>query len=131
MAREVPGGGPLPERGRRNLRRMLEISSWHRDVFCLVAVPADGDAPVGFAMGSVDDGGGLLPGLAGEVEEVYVPADRDGADDLRRQLAKAVVSELNARGCTSTIRVLADAEDTASRILFEGACQMVCVTGCS
>jgi L-amino acid N-acyltransferase YncA len=41
MCRATPGGGPLSERGRRNLRRMLEIMAWHHEAFCLVAVQSE------------------------------------------------------------------------------------------
>ena len=63
MCREVPDGGPLTARGARNLSRMLDVSAWHRDAFCLVAV--DGEEIVGFVNGRLDVEDGLLPGLAG------------------------------------------------------------------
>jgi hypothetical protein len=37
MCREAPDGGPLTAGGKRNLARMLGMSAWHRDAFCLVA----------------------------------------------------------------------------------------------
>jgi hypothetical protein len=56
MCREVEDGGPLTERGRRNLSRMLAMSAWHRDAFCLVA--GDGVQVIGFVNGRTGIGDG-------------------------------------------------------------------------
>lgn len=53
--RETPDGGPLTEGGRRNLSRMLDMSAWHRDAFCLVACEGDIAA---FVNGRLDVEGG-------------------------------------------------------------------------
>jgi ribosomal protein S18 acetylase RimI-like enzyme len=116
MCRATPDGGPLSEQGRRNLQRMLEIMARHHEAFCLVAVESGRIA--GFVCARVDPGTGLLPGLAGEVEESYVPPDLPAAADLRRQLVAAAVAELRERGA-HTIRHLVDAEDVEARELFE------------
>jgi hypothetical protein len=107
MCREVVDGGPLRPCGRRNLRRMLEVAAFHRDTFCLVAVRPDGGI-AGFAMGHLDAGDGLLPGLVGEAQELYA-----AGDDVRRRLADAVVARLEAAGA-QVIRstVAADEPDT-------------------
>lgn len=98
-------GGPLRPCGRRNLRRMLEVAAFHRDTFCLVAASAE--EIVGFAMGRLDAADGLLPGVVGEVEELYAPDD-----DVRRRLAEAVIARLEAAGA-QTLRssVAADEPD--------------------
>ncbi len=78
MCREVEGGGPLTERGRRDLSRMLAMSAWHRDAFCLVAV--DGVQVIGFVNGRAGIGDGLLPGILGEIDSLYVvPEERSGS----------------------------------------------------
>ena len=70
MVREVPDGAPLTEAGRRHLGRMLAITAWHRETFCLVAV--EGDEVLGFGLGRVDIGDGLLPEAVGEIQELSV-----------------------------------------------------------
>ena len=105
MARELPDGGPLTAAGRRNLARMLAILAWHREAFCLVAV--DGDDLLGFGLGRVDSGDGLLPCVDGEVQEVYV---LPGAAGLKMRLAEAVQARLRELGA-STLRVRVAADD--------------------
>jgi hypothetical protein len=105
MCREVPDGGPLTEAGRRNLARMLAITAWHRETFCLVAV--EGDALLGFGLGRVDAGDGLLPCVLGEMQELYVVPD---AAPVKVRLAEAVIARLRALG-TSTLRVSVAADD--------------------
>ena len=101
MGREVRDGGPLTDAGRRNLARMLAMTAWHRDTFCLVAT--DGDEVVGFALGRIDIGDGLLPEVVGEIQEVYAPAG------LRLPLVEAVIGRLRADGAPSLrTRVAAD-----------------------
>jgi hypothetical protein len=146
MCRATPGGGPLSERGRRNLRRMLEIMAWHHEAFCLVAVESEqlsaGRGPAGavdseqiavgrgpavaaeygrlagFVCARLDPGTGLLPCPIGEVEESYVRPDLPTATEVRRQLVAAAVASLRERGA-HTIRHLTDAEDAETRELFE------------
>jgi GNAT superfamily N-acetyltransferase len=107
MCREVPDGGPLTERGRRNLSRMLDVSAWHRDAFCLVA--CDGDV-IGFVNGRIDVEDGLLPGQGGQIDSLYVLPDWRGKG-VSSALAVAAIEWLRERGA-HTIRYLScvDAE---------------------
>jgi GNAT superfamily N-acetyltransferase len=109
MCREVEDGGPLTERGRRNLSRMLAMCAWHRDAFCLVAVR--GDQIIGFVNGRVSIGDGLLPELLGEIDSLYVVPEERG-QGISRALAEAGISRLRGEGAR-TIRYLscADAHD--------------------
>jgi hypothetical protein len=128
MCRATPGGGPLSERGRRNLRRMLEIMAWHHEALCLVAVESEqlsaGRSPAvagrlaGFVCARLDPGTGLLPCPIGEVEESYVRPDLPTATEVQGQLVMAAVASLRERGA-HTIRHLIDAEDAETRELFE------------
>jgi GNAT superfamily N-acetyltransferase len=102
MCRELEDGGPLTEQGRRNLSRMLAMSAWHRDAFCLVAV--DEGQIVGFVNGRIDNEDGLLPCLAGEIDSLYVVPERQGAG-ISRALAEAAVGWLRDRDA-HTIRYL-------------------------
>lgn len=88
-------GAPLSERGRRNIARMLDIAAWHERQLCLVALE-DGRL-VGFACASIDVGTGLLPGLVGEIDALYLTPDARG-QGTSAALATAVVAELRARG---------------------------------
>lgn len=107
MCREDPDGGPLTEQGRRNIAFTLEAAAWHRDAFCLVAV--DEDRIVGFVNGRIDIGDGLLPGLAGEIETVWmIPAER--GTGAGRRLAAAAIGWLRERGA-GPIRSLVCAGD--------------------
>lgn len=117
MGREVPDGGPLTEAGRRHLARMLAALAWHRNGFALVATRAG--AVVAFGLGRVDDGDGLLPDAFGEIQEVYVPADLAGADELRHELAAAVMARLRERGVT-TLRKTVASDDPADREFWAG-----------
>jgi GNAT superfamily N-acetyltransferase len=108
MCREIPDGGPLTERGLRNLSRMLDVSAWHRDAFCLVAVA--GTEIVGFVNGRVDVEDGLLPGAGGRIDSLYVlPALR--GKGVSRELAEAAITWLADRGGGS-IRYLSCADAT-------------------
>jgi GNAT superfamily N-acetyltransferase len=108
MCREVPDGGPLTERGRLNLSRMLDVSAWHRDAFCLVAV--DGGEVVGFVNGRVDVEDGLLPGQGGQIDSLYVVTSLRGKG-VSRALAEAAIVWLRDRGA-HTIRHLSCADAT-------------------
>jgi GNAT superfamily N-acetyltransferase len=113
MCRETEDGAPLTERGRRNLSRMLAMSAWHRDAFCLVAV--NGDQIIGFANGRVSIGDGLLPGLLGEIDSLYVVPEERGKG-ASKALADAAVKWLRDQGA-DTIRYLSCA-DAASNHQF-------------
>lgn len=102
MCRETEDGGPLTERGRWNLSRMLAMSARHRDAFCLVAV--DEGRIVGFVNGRLGDGDGLLPCLSGEIESLYVVPERRGTGG-GRALAEAAVNRLRDQDA-HTIRYL-------------------------
>lgn len=94
MARSADDGGPLSERGRRNITAMLAAAADHEEVFCLVA-ENDGEL-IAFTVGrTVRDP--LLPGVGGEIEEFYVtpPARASG---LSRALADAAMEQLRAMG---------------------------------
>jgi GNAT superfamily N-acetyltransferase len=108
MCREIPDGGPLTERGRRNLSRMLDVSAWHRDAFCLVTVD-DGEI-VGFVNGRVDVEDGLLPGLGGQIDSLYVVPPMRGKG-TSRALAEAAMAWLRERGA-HTIRYLSCVDAT-------------------
>jgi GNAT superfamily N-acetyltransferase len=115
MCREAEDGGPLTERGRRNLSRMLAVSAWHRDAFCLVAV--DGSGIVGFVSGRLDTGDGLLPGVAGEIEALYVVPEHRG-EGTSTALGAAAVGWLRDRGA-GTIRHLACAGATGAHAFWQ------------
>jgi hypothetical protein len=114
MCRQVADGGPLRPCGRRNLRRMLEIAAYHRETFCLVAVPVAGGPVLGFAMGHLDAGDGTLPGVVGEAGELHAP---DAA--VRRRLADAVVERLAAAGA-QVIRSTVAADEPAEQAFWAG-----------
>jgi GNAT superfamily N-acetyltransferase len=108
MCREIPDGGPLTDDGRRRIARMLDVSAFHRDAFCLVAT--DGDI-VGFVNGRLDVEEGLLPGVLGRIDSLYVVPSRR-SEGTSKALAKAAIAWLRQRGA-HTIRYLscADAAD--------------------
>jgi GNAT superfamily N-acetyltransferase len=94
MVRSTPDGGPLTERGARNITRMLRASAVHPEVFCLVA--RDGDQIVGFTVGQLTRDP-LLPGTGGEVHELYVVPKARGAR-ISRHLADEAVQRLRRLG---------------------------------
>jgi GNAT superfamily N-acetyltransferase len=94
QARAIPDGGPLTERGARNITRMLRASATHPELFCLVA--RAGDEIVGFTVGQLTRDP-ILPGVAGEVHEFYVVPGARGAGTSRR-LAEAAVARLRRSG---------------------------------
>lgn len=100
MCRETPDGGALTPRGRRNIARWLSVSAWHEHAFCLVAV--DGSTIVGFVNSRTDIGDGLLPGVSGELESLYVVPAARGTGTSHR-LARAAVAWLRSHGA-STVR---------------------------
>lgn len=120
MCREIPDGGPLTPAGRRNIDRYLQIASWHRDTFCLVATGTAGK-PIGFVVGRLDIGDGLLPGLAGEIHELYVVPEAADAASLGIELAREAVDRLRKCGA-GTIRklVAADQPETIAFWQSEG-----------
>ena len=100
MCRELEDGGPLTEQGHHNLARMLAMCAWHRDAFCLVAV--HGARIIGFVNGRISVGDGLLPGLLGEIDSLYVVPEERG-NGVSRALAEAAVRLLWDHGAL-TIR---------------------------
>lgn len=127
MCRESEDGAPLTEQGRRNLSRMLAMSAWHRDAFCLVAV--DGVLITGFVNGRVSAGDGLLPGLAGEIDSLYVVPERRGRG-ISRALAEGAVTLLRERGA-HTIRYLSCAGAQDDHQFWQGLgfeLDMVCLS---
>lgn len=109
MCREIEDGGPLTERGRGDLSRMLAVAAFHRDAFCLVAT-RDGRV-VGFVNGRITAEDGLLPCLDGEIDSLYVVPEERG-QGISRALAEAAIRWLREHGAHS-IRYLscADAHD--------------------
>lgn len=115
MCREIVDGGPLTDRGRGLISRMLAMSAWHRNAFCLVAL--DGEQIIGFANGRVDIGDGLLPGAAGELESVYVVPEAHGRG-VSVALAGAAVAHLRGLGA-SIIRTNVCAENDEARRFWQ------------
>ncbi len=95
QARGSTDGGPLSDRGRRNIARMLDIAAWHERQLCLLAV--DDGRIVGFVCVRIDAGSGLLPGTSGEIDALYVTSAARGRG-VSSALAGAAVVELRARG---------------------------------
>ena len=124
--REDPDGGPLSAQGQRNLKRMLAMLAWHRDSFCLVAEAAEqggeqsrGQGIVGYVLGQIDTGDGLLPGAVGLINEMYVMPEAPNAEQIRLRLLEAAVAKLRADGAKWAIRSTMDANDEGTRRLFE------------
>ena len=86
--RSVPDGGPLKERGRRNIAAMLVLAASSHRVACFVD-----DALGGFVLAELADEG-LLPGRYGRVEELYARGDAP----LERALVQAAVDWLFEHG---------------------------------
>jgi hypothetical protein len=87
----APDGGPLKERGRRNIAAMLVLAASSHRAACFVAV--EGDRPVGLVMAELAEDG-LLPGRCGIVGELYARGDVD----TERSLAEAAIAWLWERG---------------------------------
>jgi GNAT superfamily N-acetyltransferase len=127
MCREIKDGGPLTERGRRDLSRMLAMSAWHRHAFCLVAM--DGAEVVGFVNGRVSIEDGLLPGLLGEIDSLYVLPERRG-EGTSRALAEAAITWMRDQGA-HTIRYLSCADAVDDHQFWQGlgfAPDMLCLS---
>ncbi|WP_433337721.1 GNAT family N-acetyltransferase [Spirillospora sp. CA-294931] len=127
MCREIEDGGPLTDEGRRNLSRMLAMSAWHRDAFCFVA--ADAGRIIGFVNGTVGDEDGLLPGLLGEIDSLYVVPEERGRG-VSRELALAAVGLMRDRGA-HTIRYLSCADAHDDHRFWQGLgfeADMVCLS---
>jgi GNAT superfamily N-acetyltransferase len=109
MCREMPDGGPLTADGLRNITHLLEACAWHHEAFCLVAL--DAAEIVGFVVGRLDPGSGLLPCIAGEIEEFHVVPPARGRG-ISAALARAAVDWLRARDVwTIRTRLCADNSD--------------------
>jgi GNAT superfamily N-acetyltransferase len=127
MCREIPDGGPLTPKGKRNIARWLTVSAFHAHAFCLVAV--DNSTIVGFVNGRTDIGDGLLPGTLGVVESLYVVSESRGVG-LSRRLARAAVDWLREHGA-STIRTDICIDNTEARDFWIGLgfdADMVCMS---
>lgn len=128
MCQEIPDGGPLTKVGKRNIARMLGVSAWHRDAFCLVAL--EGTRIVGFVNGRTEAGDGLLPGLVGEIESLYVvPEARD--QGVSRELGRAAIAWLREHGVEWTIRNLVCADNREAVRFWESLgfeADMVCMS---
>jgi hypothetical protein len=85
--RAVTDGGPLKERGRRNIAAMLVLAASSHRAACFVA--ADGDRLHGFVLAELAEDG-LLPCRYGRVEELYARGDTA----LERRLAETAVAWL-------------------------------------
>jgi GNAT superfamily N-acetyltransferase len=108
-------GSPLSDRGRRNIARMLDMTAWHERQLCLVAT--DDGQVVGFVCASISTGTGLLPGVIGEIDALYVtPAAR--GQGTSSALAQAGVAELRARGA-GTIHNLICIEDRDAHVFWQ------------
>jgi predicted N-acetyltransferase YhbS len=83
----------ISERGLSNLETLFRLGAVHQDHITLVA-EEDGE-PVGFVLAEVTRGSGL-PGLAGEVAELWVRPNAQG--DIRERLIQEAVRELRERG---------------------------------
>jgi hypothetical protein len=86
--RSVPDGGPLKERGRRNIAAMLVLAASSHRAACFVD-----DGLSGFVLAELAEDG-LLPGQYGRVEELYSRGDAA----LERALVTAAVDWLFERG---------------------------------
>nr|WP_042179450.1 GNAT family N-acetyltransferase [Kibdelosporangium sp. MJ126-NF4]CEL13827.1 hypothetical protein [Kibdelosporangium sp. MJ126-NF4]CTQ88195.1 hypothetical protein [Kibdelosporangium sp. MJ126-NF4] len=127
MCREVQDGGPLTEHGRENITLMLAASTWHRDTFCLVAV--DDQRIVGFVNGTATIGDGLLPGVTGEIDSLYVLPERRG-EGTSTALARAAITWLREHGA-HTIRYLSCADTHRDHRFWQGLgfeSDMVCLS---
>jgi ribosomal protein S18 acetylase RimI-like enzyme len=94
---------------------MLDIASWHERQVCLVAV--DEQRIVGFACATVGAGSGLLPGLVGEIDALYVtPTARNRG--VSGQLARSIVEELRERGA-GTVRNLLCIENQDAQAFWQ------------
>jgi ribosomal protein S18 acetylase RimI-like enzyme len=116
MCREIPDGGSLTDRGRRNIAGCLSMSAWHERSFCRVAVA--GGSVVGFVNGRTDTGDGLLPGVSGTLESLYVvPAARNRG--ISRRLAESAVGWLRERGADVVSTNICIDNDEAQRLWLD------------
>jgi GNAT superfamily N-acetyltransferase len=114
-ARVPEGWGRLTpaalERIRDNMRRTPAVD----DAVCLVA--EDEGRLLGFVTGALDRHP-VMPGWAGDVEELYV-VERPDASELRRELARRAIAWLRERGASTIHSTVAlDAPWTEEEIGF-------------
>jgi GNAT superfamily N-acetyltransferase len=114
-ARVPEGWGTLSpaslERIRDNMERTPEVD----DALCLVA--EDEGRLVGFVTGALDRHP-VMPGWAGDIEEMYV-VERADAAELRRELARRAIDWLRERGAwTIHATVALEAPWTEEEIRF-------------
>ena len=116
MCQEPADGGPLQSQGRRNIAAQMHGSASHPDEFCLVAI--EDERVLGFVKG-LTTRQPLLPGVAGEIEALYVvPAAR--GQGMSAQLAAAAVKHLRAAGA-GTIQTDVCIDDKAAHTFWEQA----------
>jgi hypothetical protein len=82
-------GGPLKDRGRRNIAAMLVLAASSHRAACFVAV--DADRVVGFVLAELMDDG-LLPCRFGRIEEL----EAGGDDEVASALVTAALDWLHA-----------------------------------
>ncbi len=95
MCAEV--GTPLPERAAQQILANLKQYAAHEEVRCFVA--EDGRGLIGFLTCSVT-GHPVMPGLAGEIEELYVQAGPQ-QQAVQAELVRQAVVFMQARGASS------------------------------
>jgi GNAT superfamily N-acetyltransferase len=94
---------------------MLDIAAWHERQLCLVAV--EGGRLVGFACARIDPSTGLLPGVVGEIDALYVTPEARGRG-TSAALAQATVAELRSRGA-GVIHNLVCIEDDEAQAFWQ------------
>ncbi len=116
MCQEPADGGSLRPQGWRNIVAQMRGSASHPEEFCLVAI--QDERVVGFVKG-LTTRQPLLPGVAGEIEALYVVPSARG-QGTSAQLAIAAVDHLRAAGA-GTIQTDVCIDDQAAHTFWEKA----------
>jgi hypothetical protein len=90
-------GTPLPEKAAQQILANLKLYTAHQDVHCFVA--EEQDLLIGFLTCSVT-GHPVMPGLAGEIEELYVQHGPH-RHTVQAELVRQAVAFMQARGARS------------------------------
>ncbi len=90
-------GTPLPEKAAQQILANLKQYAAHQDVCCFVA--EEQHLLSGFLTGSVT-GHPVMPGLSGEIEELYVQPGPD-EQTVQAELVRQAVAFMQARGARS------------------------------